>query len=57
METNESRAKALAWWRELKHTKKEALVVKHFPMTFFEFVNTSSPRIEKIWRKEQTQTK
>ena len=50
MENN--RAKALVWWRQLTPSQQQEVVKKHFPDSFFEFVASSSSKIEQMFNIE-----
>lgn len=49
---NETRSKALKWWRNLSTEKQLVMSKKNFPDKLFIYVTTSSMKIEQMFVKE-----
>lgn len=54
MRDNETRIKALSWWKRIPEANKKHFAKKYKPQWPFELVTTSSSTIEKIYTSEVT---
>lgn len=50
-----NRRNALQWWRCLRMKDKKQFQKKYYPEHSFEYVSTSSLRIEQIYKKEKNE--